>query len=72
MEKLREWLKAERGRVTTLAEILQVSPGAVSQWPEVPPARVLDVERATGISRHELRPDIFGPAPEQPTQDAAA
>ena len=33
---------------------------AVSQWTRVPPARVLDIEAATGISRHELRPDIFG------------
>jgi DNA-binding transcriptional regulator YdaS (Cro superfamily) len=29
---------------------------------QVPAARVLDVERITGISRHELRPDVFGPA----------
>jgi DNA-binding transcriptional regulator YdaS (Cro superfamily) len=25
----------------------------------VPVARVLDVERITGITRHELRPDIY-------------
>lgn len=30
---------------------------------QVPPARVLDVERITGISRHELRADVFGPPP---------
>ena len=35
---------------------------AVSQWNRVPPARVLDIEALTGISRHELRPDIFGAA----------
>lgn len=29
----------------------------------VPAHRVLDIEAYTGISRHELRPDIFGPAP---------
>lgn len=29
----------------------------------VPAERVIDVERLTGIPRHELRPDIFGPAP---------
>lgn len=27
---------------------------------EVPATRVLDVERATNISRHALRPDVFG------------
>lgn len=35
---------------------------AVSQWTKVPAARVLDIEALTDISRHDLRPDIFGPA----------
>lgn len=33
---------------------------AVSQWKRVPAGRVLEVERITGISRHVLRPDVFG------------
>lgn len=41
-----------------------VTSQAVSQWERVPVSRVLDVERVTGISRHELRPDIFGAIPE--------
>lgn len=32
---------------------------------KIPAARVLDIERITGISRHELRPDVFGPAPDK-------
>lgn len=36
---------------------------AISQWKQVPAGRVLDVERATGVSRHDLRPDLY-PAPE--------
>ena len=35
----------------------------VTTWKErgrVPAHRVLDVERITGISRHVLRPDVFG------------
>lgn len=36
---------------------------AVSQWRQVPPERVLAVEGLTGISRHDLRPDIFGASP---------
>ncbi len=43
----------------------QLSPQAVSQWKKCPPERVLDVERITGVSRHELRPDIFGTQPER-------
>ena len=37
-----------------------ISSQAVSQWQRVPVERVLDVERLTGISRHKLRPDIYG------------
>ena len=40
-----------------------VTPQAISQWVRVPVGRVLDVERITGIPRHELRPDIY-PAPQ--------
>jgi DNA-binding transcriptional regulator YdaS (Cro superfamily) len=39
-----------------------LSPQAVSLWTKVPPERVLEVERLTGVSRHELRPDVFGAA----------
>ena len=34
---------------------------AVTQWQRVPPERVLEVERLSGVSRHLLRPDVFGP-----------
>jgi DNA-binding transcriptional regulator YdaS (Cro superfamily) len=38
----------------------------VMRWQRdgVPVGRVLEVERITGISRHELRPDAFGAAPQ--------
>jgi DNA-binding transcriptional regulator YdaS (Cro superfamily) len=47
---------------TALAKALDgaVSPQAISQWDRVPLGRVFDIERATGVSRHELRPDFFG------------
>lgn len=54
------------GSQTKLAADLGVTPQAVQQWVEaasVPAKRVLDIERLTGVSRHDLRPDIFGPAP---------
>jgi DNA-binding transcriptional regulator YdaS (Cro superfamily) len=31
----------------------------VSAWRRVPAERVVDVERATGVSRQELRPDLY-------------
>ena len=40
-----------------------VSFQAVANWVVVPPARVLDVERVSGVSRYRLRPDVFGPDP---------
>lgn len=62
MEYLIAYLDMERGRRTELAVALGITPGAVSQWSSVPPERVLEIERLTGISRHQLRPDIFGEA----------
>ena len=35
----------------------------VLRWRQVPAQHVLSVERLTGISRHILRPDVFGAAP---------
>lgn len=50
----------EQGTKSDLAKSLGITKGAVSQWNKIPAAHVLDVERITGISRHVLRPDIFG------------
>lgn len=65
MDILRQHLKGERGRLKLLAEALAINPGAISQWNKVPPERVLAVENITGISRHDLRPDLYGPAPKK-------
>jgi len=53
----------ENGGVNALATAIGVSHQAISQWREVPPKRVLAVEKAWGISRHIIRPDICGPGP---------
>ncbi|WP_425087795.1 transcriptional regulator [Stappia sp.] len=44
---------------------VKITPQAISQWNRVPSGRVIVVEEITGISRHELRPDIFGAVPER-------
>ena len=48
------------GGPAALARMLEITCEAVVQWKRCPPGRVLDVERITGISRYDLRPDIFG------------
>ena len=54
------------GSVQRLAAALGVSDQAVRKMRAKgrPPAgRCLAIERLTGVSRYELRPDIYGPAP---------
>lgn len=50
-----------------LARALDVTPQFVSQWVTgrrpVPPKTAIAIEARFGVSRHELRPDIFGPPP---------
>lgn len=59
---------------TRLASLIGVSSQAISQWEQVPSTRVIQVERATGIPRHALRPDLYppGPPPSPTTQTAEA
>lgn len=51
---------AKAGGGSALADALGIRPPAVANWTQVPAKRVLKVEELTGISRHELRPDVFG------------
>lgn len=57
------------GGLTKAASVLGIeNPSVIANWRtrgQVPYARVLEVERASGISRHDLRPDIFGPSPDR-------
>ena len=65
---LRQYLDGERGRLTSLAAALDIYPSAILQWEKIPAERVPSIEKATGLSRHELRPDLFGPAPPKPSK----
>lgn len=59
-QQIMKELRAERGKLSRLAEALGLTAQAVHQWDVVPLNRVIDVERATGISRDRLRPDVHG------------
>ena len=60
LDPLVQWLMVERGRKHRLAKALGISHQRVYQWTRCPPDLVLQVEEITGISRHTLRPDVFG------------
>ena len=54
---------AKVGSQSALARLLGVSQAAVSKWvrnsKHLPAQHVLPVEDVTGISRHDLRPDLY-------------
>lgn len=55
------------GGQVALASLCNVTPQAVNQWVKkgkAPPKHVLTIEGATGVSRHDLDPQIFG-SPQQ-------
>jgi DNA-binding transcriptional regulator YdaS (Cro superfamily) len=65
LEKLKElgWGPVRLSKaITRLDEERKLTSQAISQWEKVPAGRVLQVEAVTGLSRHDLRPDIFGEA----------
>jgi DNA-binding transcriptional regulator YdaS (Cro superfamily) len=72
MKTIADAVNAVGGQVP-LAKILGVNPSLISQWVtgrlKVAARHCLAIESATGVSRHDLRPDVFGPLAEQ--QDVA-
>ena len=72
MEEALERAKAAVGGNTALAQALTdrgnpITQQAVSQWRRVPAERAIEVERVTGVSRRELRPDIYPPPDAEPS-----
>jgi DNA-binding transcriptional regulator YdaS (Cro superfamily) len=65
MHRALEAAKIKVGGASALSRALRITPQAVNQWQVVPPERVLEVERHSGVSRHFLRPDIFGLSPHE-------
>ena len=61
---LTAYRKANGQTIDALAASLGVDRTTVWRWEtgRVPVERLADVERLTGLSRRDLRPDIFGDA----------
>ena len=68
MEAALDLAKKIAGGPSGLARILGIAPQAISQWKRVPAERVLKIEQHTGVSRHDLRPDLY---PREPAETAA-
>lgn len=50
------------GGVQAVAEKFGIRRQAIEKWinhKRLPPKRVLELEAASGISRHDLRPDLY-------------
>lgn len=52
-------IRKQRGLMAKIASELGITRAAVAMWKEIPADRVPDVERITGIPRHELRPSLW-------------
>lgn len=78
IEALEEAIRRCGGSQTELARRIGKTQGHVSTWlgrGKCAADAVLKIEAATGVSRHRLRPDVFGfepiPAPEEQHAEAA-
>lgn len=60
MDKALQQAIEAAGGTVALADKLGLTHQAVSRWDKVPPLRVLEVEAVTGVSRYDLRPDVYG------------
>ena len=58
------------GGVAELARKIGIAQPSVSNWNRVPAQRVIAVETATGISRRELRPDLYDESDAAPADRA--
>jgi DNA-binding transcriptional regulator YdaS (Cro superfamily) len=62
---LRDWRQRKKMTQTALAGLIGVTKPQVSRWETgqrpISAFQAREIERATGIPRARLRPDIFGP-----------
>ncbi len=66
LESLKDAVKCI-GSQSATARLLGVTQAAVWGWlnrgTQLPAEHVLPIEAATGVSKHRLRPDVYGPEP---------
>ena len=47
------------GGLRALARILNIRHQSIMQWDKIPARHIVPIERATGVPREELRPDLY-------------
>jgi DNA-binding transcriptional regulator YdaS (Cro superfamily) len=47
------------GGQNALARLLGINESAISRWARVPVERLTEIERLTGVPKHELRPELY-------------
>lgn len=64
-------LREKSMTLTDFARRMSVNKSTVTRWAQkrIPAERVLDVERATGVGRHLLRPDLYPPIEAAPSTE---
>ena len=60
------------GGPSRIGEAIGKTHSAVCRWKKVPSVHVLTVASLSGISPHAIRPDVFGPEPQQRAQEPTA
>jgi DNA-binding transcriptional regulator YdaS (Cro superfamily) len=70
---LKDLLKDRGLRLADLSRLAGVDKGTATRWDQgrIPAERVLDIEQMTGISRSDLRPDLYPLRSRSPANRAA-
>lgn len=58
-QKIIEIAVDKMGGQTALGRALGIKPQSIQKWTKIPAERVVAIERATGIPREQLRPDLY-------------
>jgi len=67
---IKRCIDATDGSIVKLAAELGIKHQSFYAWKKIPAERVIDLERVTGIPRHELRPDLYRREPRRPKEAA--
>jgi DNA-binding transcriptional regulator YdaS (Cro superfamily) len=52
---------AAAGSRYQLAKALKIGLSSLTRWRQIPPRRVIEIERLFSIDREQLRPDLYPP-----------